>query len=311
MWLIKLSPVFVVLILTQVGLMQAVAQTAYDLKNQFNEDETIYLQLDVEMRGASVAGENQQPIQAERETLMSMNTVETSEDGARILVNLERMLMTFPSMNRREPMDVRETLMQGADVTFEVQIDATGDVVADGGSEAMSGSGIQGVNQSPMEHFPYIRLPEGPVRINQSWNHSWEVPYEKPSKPVIAWATYTLRDVREVEGVQMAFIETETSIAVDDVSFGQSVQAGSAQLNMAYNHYRMTSTGEIRFDVTTGRMHSFDDDKRIEMDMDSSALLAGAEFPSTMKLILRQITEGTCSLTEPESIFTLEPMDTP
>lgn len=280
----------------------------HDLKNRFNDGETVYLNLMTQIQGMSQVRDQfePEPLESTIHSVVSFYTRLINPDGsANIDVELELINMISPTMGIREPMDLKEAVMHPDDLRLEMAIQPSGQVrdnpVTSSSSQPFPG--LDNLNNSPMELRPYPLLPEAPALIGERWTESWVIPFDGASKPVIGHATYTLHRVEDTEEGRIAHIRTQTSVLVDNVAFEplsprDDIQEHT-QIGMRYREYRVEGTGDLTFNMDKGRATLYEDDKRIHMDLDTITVIEGEPIASEVKLIYRMRSRAQYTDTPP------------
>ncbi|MBZ0255026.1 hypothetical protein K8I31_03130 [bacterium] len=278
----------------------------YEIKNIFKPGNVTFLTLDTYVQGSMQNAAGDFPIEATNSGLFRYDIKNVLTTGALCNVKLEKMEMYAPMAGHREPLDMIPILAK-EDASFDVTMTPSGDVVKSSKMVDLGQSlpGMENVGVSPTQIRPYMRLPEGPANINQTWTENWAVPFLKGSKPIVAYATYTLRKVEERDGVRVAEIESETTIHATDVKFDpvkpdKDNPAPQIKLVMNYKTYSMTGTGKWLFDIDKGRVISMQDDNHTVMEMSGSSELGGMSFPTEYTLNLRVRNSGVSYDSMPE-----------
>ncbi|MDP8242518.1 MAG: hypothetical protein P9L94_00445 [Candidatus Hinthialibacter antarcticus] len=282
----------------------AVAQP-YEIKNIFRPGAVTFLTLDTYIQGAMQSQAGAFPIEATNSGLFRYEIQNVLTTGAVCNVKLEKMEMFAPMAGHREPLDMIPILAK-EDAAFDLTMKTNGEVVKNS-KQLDLGAVLPGLDQvglSPIQIRPYMRLPNGPAKINDVWSESWVVPHLKGSKPIIAYATYSLRKIEERDGVRTAVIESETTINAENVQFDPVKSDDEAppqiQLTLNYKSYVMRGTGEWLFDLEKGRLTSMKDDTRTELEMAGSSNLGGMSFPTEYTMTLRVRNAGVSFDSMPE-----------
>ncbi len=281
------------------------AAQPYDIKNIFKQGAVTYLTLDTYIQGAMQSQAGSFPIEATNSGLFRFEIGNVLSTGAACNVKLEKMEMYAPMAGHREPLDMIPILAK-EDASFDIAMKPNGEVVKNSklADFGQSIPGMENVGLSPIQIRPYMRLPNQPAKINDAWTESWVVPYLQGSKPIIAYATYTLRKIEEREGVRTAVIESETSINAQDVKFDpvKSEEDGPAQIQLTLNYktYSMNGTGEWLFDIKKGRLVSMTDDTKTTIEMSGESNLGGMSFPTEYTMITRVRNTGVSHDAMPE-----------
>lgn len=291
------------------------AEGTYTLKNQFKQDQTVYLTIDNSITGTSSIGANQIPIRINMDMEFDFTTREIDSQGdALIDVKINRLDM-YDEQFGPQKIDLAEK-MDAKNNTLRVKIDPFGkslDLPSGSSGNPLSLQGMGGMAQSNPVRLPWPQMPDRPVAVGETWHEQYPVPMMGATKPIIADATYTLTGVEEKNGEQIARISKQTNIYAQNVTLDPKAtgqNTGIVTIKVVFREYSAKGTGILDFNITRGRMEALEDALDVVIDMGGETNVQQAAFPNEVLMKCTTTMKGTFSETKPVPAAPAEPVST-
>jgi len=159
-------------------------------------------------------------------------------------------------------------------------------------------------SQKITRQMPYMKFPEQPVSPGFIWHETRQIPYSAASKAMIAQTTYTLEKIVEEDGQPIAVIQTDMRVHETDIPVDSSQQSGenvNFVVKFIYKEFLIEGKGEIRFNVSKGRILSILDTQKLLIVMQGNADVNKASFAQDVQQQVVQETTATFSDVSPLS----------
>ncbi|MGI6456986.1 MAG: hypothetical protein ACOX5R_15395 [bacterium] len=276
---------------------QSEQKTYYQLRNQFQQNEEQYLHLDTTLKGSSQVGDDHLPINVDMDMLFVFRTREVKQDGreAVVEVDIEQLEMMDEMMGPKK-INVLEMLgNQGQPYSVKVNQSGEAEKLVD---TKLPNVAIPGMEQANVMRMPWLKLPDQQVAIGDSWTDAQNIPLEGLSEPMINHATYTLVDVEERGGEQIAHIKKVNRISAENVIYNpEPVQQGMGKVtvNVVFQQYKAQGEGMLEFNISRGQLVTLQDQIDYLIDMGGETNVDQAGFPNTYVMKFTVMLDGKFS----------------
>ncbi|RJP24338.1 MAG: hypothetical protein C4527_18995 [Candidatus Omnitrophota bacterium] len=276
-FLIEFTTVHLILGCLWMHSLSCQAAETYLLRNKFQEGDSAYLIIDSTVETVTTEDDKQALAFHGMKTVMSYRTMMIDRtQRATIKIGIEELKITG-----RNPVNLKELFKIG-DEKITLKITPSGEVHEFTPPPSLATT--NGPGESSSQQNPWLKFPEEPIRLGDSWTDSRVVPYPGASEPVIASTTYTLDAIEQKEGRSMAKIATQTLIRAKNVTVDPGEeQQGMVNMKLKYTfrEFTMDAAGKLEFDMDAGRIDQFESTSTMVMDLAVEADIDQENFPNT------------------------------
>ncbi|MFH1738541.1 MAG: hypothetical protein ABIH23_06000 [bacterium] len=171
------------------------------------------------------------------------------------------------------------------DKSITLTVDSKGRVSDVQGLEDLApGGGMPGDPLSGANQFIFPYLPDDPIEIGDTWRNEGEIEFPGASTKAKNCEDYVLRDIKELDGLQVAIIGIKSNSTIEDVTMTiNSPIAANMEISYHINMMTIEKDGEMLLDTGNGKILGAKLLVKTDQDASVSTGVPGQNFDTSIK----------------------------